>query len=143
MKTIKKISAESTYFIRREILRDGMNVSVSFEGDTDENTFHLGAFYNEELVGIATFMENTCDVLIGKQYQLRGMATLPKVRGLGFGSELLIKAVEVLRQKQVTHLWCNARKIAVPFYEKNGFEVMSDFFEIPEVGTHCKMGKIL
>ncbi len=82
---IKNISTQDTYEIRLIVLRKNIDLPYKFEGDNDKDTFHLGAFYQNELVGIATFMKNTIYSELEEQYQLRGMATLPKVRGKGAG----------------------------------------------------------
>lgn len=140
---IKKIRTEETYFIRKKILRKGTDKPCQFNGDFDDKTFHLGAYKQNKLVGIATFMKQSNNLLFGSQYQLRGMATLSEVRGLGFGNLLLETAFEKLKKKNVEYLWCNAREVAVKFYQKNGFEILGTSFEIEGIGTHFKMCKKL
>ena len=54
---IKQIETKDTYYIRNEILRPGKPVeSCYFDKDNDELTFHLGAFENDKLVSIASFL---------------------------------------------------------------------------------------
>ncbi len=36
-------------------------------------------------------------------------------------------------------VWCNARVVAVPFYAKQGWEIVSEVFDIPTVGPHRAM----
>lgn len=137
---VKKIPVEKTYPIRQEILRKGTNLPVIFDGDTAADTFHLGAFQSGTLVGIATLVRATFDVCTAeKQYQLRGMATLEKVRGQGAGKALLIEAVRQLKEKQIEVLWCNARVIAIDFYKKIGFKTVGEAFDVPQIGWHYKM----
>jgi hypothetical protein len=38
-----------------------------------------------------------------------------------------------------TRIWCNARTPARAFYERGGFRVASDEFELPEIGPHYVM----
>ena len=38
-----------------------------------------------------------------------------------------------------SYLWCNARLIAVPFYERMGLTAVGDLFEMPEIGPHYVM----
>ena len=91
-------------------------------------------------MGVATFVAVTSDLLPPvKQYQLRGMATLEKVRGQGAGKALIKKALHLLKEKEVFLLWCNARVIAADFYKKLGFKIVGDAFEVPQIGTHYKM----
>jgi GNAT superfamily N-acetyltransferase len=40
-------------------------------------------------------------------------------------------------------LWCNARLGAVGFYERLGWTVVSDVFDIPTVGPHRIMTSVL
>ncbi|MGB1042599.1 MAG: GNAT family N-acetyltransferase, partial [Tenacibaculum sp.] len=95
--------------------------------------------YKGELVGIATFMKNDFVLLKGKQYQLRGMATLKEARGKGLGKLLINEALVFLKSKKVDFLWCNAREAAVPFYKKLGFAIKGEAFLIEKVGFHFKM----
>lgn len=41
-----------------------------------------------------------------------------------------------LRSVHASYIWCNARTVAVGFYSRSGFEVISEEFEIPEAGPH-------
>ena len=40
-------------------------------------------------------------------------------------------------------VWCNARINAVAFYKKEGFKIIGDEFEIPDIGPHFLMAKNL
>ena len=143
MNSIKNISAKDTYSIRKEVLRKGIDLPFKFNGDLDKDTFHLGAYKDGFLVGVASFMKVNLDFFNGTQYQLRGMATLYKVRGLGFGKLLISEASNQLKQKGIAIIWCNAREVALKFYERNGFKIIGESFEIDKVGTHYKMYKKL
>ncbi|XRE42250.1 hypothetical protein ACIVBQ_000454 [Tenacibaculum discolor] len=136
---IKNISAQDTYEIRLAVLRKNIDLPYKFKEDELENTFHLGAFYNNKLVGIASFMQNRIDVVNGEQYQLRGMATLPEVRGMGAGRLLIDEAKRILKVKRIDVLWCNARKEAVGFYKSLNFVTIGEEFEVQKVGPHFKM----
>ena len=136
MVVIKKISADETYKIRLEILRNGMDLPVEFSGDFDKNTFHLGVFEDDVLKGVSSFLMNSNALFDKTQYQLRGMATLFEVRGKGYGKQMLLLAFDILKEKQIDILWCNARVVALSFYLKLGFVQQGDPFDIPEVGEH-------
>lgn len=139
MITIKIIPTEETYNLRKEVLRKNIDLPYKFNGDLDESTFHLGAFKENKLVGIVSFMKSSNDNIQGTQYQLRGMATLPEVRGEGFGNLLIEKGTEILQQKAIEFVWCNAREIALGFYQKNEFQIIGQSFDIEKVGVHYKM----
>ena len=140
---IKFISAEETYRIRKKILRKNIPLTEKTEGDFDKNTFHLGAFIDDKLVSVATFMQNDSQYFNGLQYRLRGMATLESFQGKGFGKKLIFKALEVLKERKATILWCNARVVALNFYKKLGFKTIGTEFDIPFIGPHYVMYKNL
>lgn len=136
---VNKISAKETYAIRLSVLRNGIDLPYKFINDFEDSTFHLGAYFNNELMSIATFVKSNYDELLGVQYQLRGMATLKEARGKGLGKLLINEALVFLKSKKVDFLWCNAREAAVPFYKKLGFAIKGEAFLIEKVGFHFKM----
>lgn len=141
---IKEVRLEEIIPLRHKILRTGKPISTCyFEEDKRKGTFHLGAFALNNLVGIATFTPHisTNDELIN--YQLRGMAVEKNQQGNGIGKEIILQAITVLREQKVKLLWCNAREDAKIFYQKMGFKVIGDSYEIPSVGIHYKMQKPL
>ena len=138
---VKKIKPEETYQIRLEVLRKNINLPYKFDGDLDENTFHLGVFIDGVLIAVSSFMESKHSNLKGGQYQLRGMATLNEFQGYGGGKLMMQKAFSLLSKLNIDYLWCNARVVAVKFYEKQGMEIMGDDFDIPLVGKHFVMFK--
>lgn len=146
---IQFISADQTYFLRHKILRPRQSFeAVKYAGDFSPTAFHVGAFINEQLVGIATFaseshwnVEKTHPAK--NPYRLRGMATDFDFHGQGVGAAVLHFSISTLRQKHCDLLWCNAREIAFPFYEKLGFHFIGDLFEIEDIGPHKVMYKPL
>jgi predicted GNAT family N-acyltransferase len=116
--------------------------SPYFSGDDHPETKHVGVFEAGECIGCATLLRNEWQGQLG--WQLRGMATRPDCRGRGVGGALLRFTERSLRaESDVVILWCNARQAAAPFYEKRGWEVVSDLFEIEDVGPHYKMVRSL
>ena len=140
---IKKITAKETYQIRLKILRKNIPLPYEFNGDLEENTFHLGAFKNNKLVIVSSFMKASNSNFKGSQYQLRGMAALIEYQGMGLGKLMLEEAFLILRKLKTNCLWCNARIISVKFYEKLGFQTFGEKFEIKDIGTHYVMFKYL
>ena len=56
---IKKINAEKTFQIRHPILRKGLPLdSCKFENDDDENSIHLCAIENNELIAVISGLPN-------------------------------------------------------------------------------------
>lgn len=140
---IKKISAEETFPIRLEVLRKNSPLPYQFNGDFDPETFHLGVFKNKHLIAVSSYMKVKKEDFKGKQYQLRGMATLEDFQGIGAGKLMVEEAIEILNAQKIDCLWCNARVVAVSFYEKNGFKTVGALFDIPHIGPHYLMVKDL
>ena len=140
---VKKITAKDTYEIRQEILRKGIDLPYMFDGDLDKETFHLGAFDENKLVAIATFMKSVNECFNSSQYQLRGMATIEIARGKGCGKMMITNAANYLKIKNVKVLWCNARVEALEFYTKIDFKVKGASFLVDKVGEHYAMYKEL
>ncbi|MDO9595684.1 MAG: GNAT family N-acetyltransferase [Lutibacter sp.] len=138
---IKEISAEETFPIRLEVLRKNIPLPYEFDGDFDKETIHLGAFKNDKLIAVSSFMKASNKNFEGNQYQLRGMATLKEYQGFGAGKLMLEKAAQILKEKNSQVLWCNARIAAVEFYKKQGFQTFGEKFEISYVGEHYVMLK--
>ena len=138
---VRFISAVDVLAVRNEVLRDGKlsPEECRFANDEAEGSFHLGYQIKDELACIASFHRQSLTEFKGNGYQLRGMATIEKYRGKGFGNQLLNFGMVYLRGQQVDYLWCNARKKALTFYLNSGFEIISTEFDVPGIGPHYKM----
>ncbi|MBK5193163.1 MAG: GNAT family N-acetyltransferase [Flavobacteriaceae bacterium] len=143
---IREIPASAVYSVRLTVLRPGRPLAECvFEGDTIGKTFHLGLFMDENLIGVASFMQNSNPLFKeAEQYQLRGMAVLSEFKGQGFGTSLLIEGQEKLKNL-VKHpfLWFNARDSAIEFYKKFGYQTIGEEFDVPGVCIHIVMFKQL
>ncbi len=138
---IQEISSEQTYPLRSEILRWGQVPPEKCGNPEDilDGSFHLGYFENNKLVGIASFHIEPMPDNPNKAYRLRGMAVAKSHQNKGIGKKLVQYAIELLKNKNVEYLWCNARTSAKYFYEKMNFETFSEEFEIPNIGPHYRM----
>ena len=142
---IKEIDAIETYSVRHPVLRKGRPISdCAFEGDNLNTTFHLGIYYANVLVGVATFLVNSnTSFLENPQYQLRGMAILENFQKKGYGEHLLKAGEHIVQSKNVSRIWFNAREIAVSFYQRLDYKIVGDVFHIPNIGNHYIMTKTL
>lgn len=124
--------------LRKAVLRAGMpDVSAEFPGDNDPRVRHFAAIHEGRAVGCLTLIPSTFE---GKAaWQLRGMAVDPAFQGAGLGHRLLVLAVTTMAQDAATVWWCNARVSAVGFYQKHGWKIVSEVYEIPPIGPHYKM----
>lgn len=140
------IPSQLTYPLRLEVLWQHKNSLDECKLDIDdlETTFHVGAYKNEEIVAIGTFLQQQNEKFEAtNQYRLRAMATSPKVRGENFGKQVIDFALEELKNRKVDLLWCDAREVALGFYEKMGFNVIGDFYDVPIIGKHKLMYKLI
>jgi ribosomal protein S18 acetylase RimI-like enzyme len=101
--------------------------------------FAAGVFEGDELVAAG---------LIGPEgqpgdWRVRGLATLPAFRGGGAGSAVLNALLEHARAGGGAAVWANVRTPARPLYERAGFSVISDEFELPRIGPHVVMRRAL
>jgi ribosomal protein S18 acetylase RimI-like enzyme len=131
--------------LRHEVLRQGKPISsCHFEGDNDLDTFHVGAFDDNKMIGCVSLMKKKHPKFHQNDiYQLRGMAVLKAYRHKKIGNRLLDFALQHLLKKNADLVWCNVRTSAVGFYQKNHFLINGDEFDIPDVGPHVLMYKIL
>jgi GNAT superfamily N-acetyltransferase len=145
MHAVRVISAEDVIAVRWPILRPGFaRETAIFPGDEDPETRHFGAFAGGELVGVASIYRAAfLEMPDLKSWQLRGMATLEAVRGKGHGVALLAAAEEYARRENGALVWCNARVTAAEFYRRHGWQISGGTFDIPTVGPHFRMFRLL
>lgn len=141
---LRTITAEETWPVRHPVLRKGRPLEdVYMEADEQESTFHLGVFFKETIVGVASFMDDAHPDFEGPQSRLRGMAVLPEFRKRGLAAALLVRGETLLRERRRTTLWFNARLVALNFYKEMGYDTVGTEFDIPLVGPHFVMKKNL
>lgn len=142
---IKEISTLETYPLRHRILRAGRPIEdCVLPGDDDPMTFHLAVFDGDRIVSIASFYKQEhADIPGSAHYQLRGMATDEEYRRRQLGSILLDKGMQIVKERGADVLWCNARSNVSKFYLSQGFIQIGKEFDIPTVGPHVRMYKLL
>lgn len=75
-------------------------------------------------------------------WRLRGMCTDTSYQSRGFGGKLLACAERAITKDSNLRLfWCNARVPALEFYQRHGWKVDSEEFDIPTAGPHRRMVK--
>jgi GNAT superfamily N-acetyltransferase len=147
---IRRVEVEKILDLRHRILRAGLPPeSARFDGDEAATTLHWAAFALDAsggpqgpAVGCLSLMLNSFQA--EPAWQLRGMAVDQPQQGRGLGRELLRRAeADAAAEGRAGLLWCNARVPAAGFYQKHGWAVVSEAFEIPTAGPHVKMSKKL
>lgn len=116
-----------------------------YPDDDFESTMHVGAFFNEVLVGVATFVREPHEEFLRAKtpFRLRGMATDIQFQGKGVGRQVLVFGTNELAKFRCDFLWCKAREIAFPFYERLDFMYFGELFDLPGIGPHKIMYKYL
>lgn len=142
---VRPIAASEVLGLRHQVLRPfDPPEKLVYAGDTVQDALHAGAFDGNSLVGIATVhREPTPGSTDSSHWRLRGMATVPEVRGRGHGRALLEACFDHIRTHGGRLLWCNARVPALGFYARMGFVAQGEEFEIMPIGPHYVMTRTL
>ena len=139
---VREIHATETRILRHKVLWPHLLSSEDCTIDIDEreDAIHLGAFVNGSLVGVCSLFEMETPKLRGnRMYRLRAMATDTTVRGTGVGRAIVEHALELIQSKGYDLLWCDARKVALGFYERMGFDRIDEWYEVRTIGPHQLM----
>jgi len=145
MPTIKQIPSQATFAVRQPVLRPGKSTDTCiFDGDDLPTTIHFGIYENEQILGVISVFQASHDFFNEeRQYQIRGMAVLENQQKKGLGDQLVQAAEQYVCQQNGKKIWFNARQIAVGFYNKMGYTVIGEPFNIGDIGAHFVMHKTL
>jgi predicted GNAT family N-acyltransferase len=125
--------------LRNAVLRAPLGMELSEEDVAGEHEhLHVGIFQGQQLMGciIAKPIE------AGRLAKIRQMVIASEAQGKGFGHRLLRDTESLLKARGFSEVELNARKTAIPFYEKQGYKGVGDFFD--RLGLpHLKMQKTL
>lgn len=139
---VECVSSELTRSIRHQVLwqhKASPDLCV-LDSDSAENAFHVGVSCRSELISVGSFFpQQHSKFSVSHAYRLRAMATMPNYHSKGSGRVLIEFALGVLRERKVDLLWCDARLSAVGFYERLGFSVNHEIYEVPLIGPHKLM----
>jgi ribosomal protein S18 acetylase RimI-like enzyme len=133
--------------VRHRVLRPHQpDPAVVLPGDDHPRALHVAARdASGAVVGAATaFPEGPpWDPELPAAWRLRGMATDAALQGRGVGRGVLDALLAGIVARGGALVWCNARTTAAGFYERAGFHVVGDVFEIPDLGPHARMARPL
>lgn len=137
---IRRVPADHILDLRHQVLRQGLpREAAEFEGDRDPTALHWAAFDGDQLIGCVTLHPSRWES--EPAWQLRGMAVADDYRKSGVGRELLQAVDSHVAGEAVHMLWCNARVPAATFYQRHGWQIVSEIFDIPTAGPHVRMIK--
>jgi ribosomal protein S18 acetylase RimI-like enzyme len=135
---VTPVALERTRALRRAILRPHQTLDQMAEHES-QDAFAVGAFEDGELIAVGFVMPD------GEPgaWRIRGMATVPAARGRGAGTAVLDALIAHASARGASRIWCNARLPARSLYERAGLGVVSERFELPEIGPHYVMERRL
>lgn len=111
--------------LRRQILRKPLGLEFSEdELAKEKDDILIGAFEDDQMLGccLLTEVEPT-------NIRLRQMAVVPGLQGKGMGRVLMQFAENIARDRCYKKITMHARKTAIGFYEKLGYEVSGEEFQ--------------
>ena len=122
--------------LRYKMLREPLGLHFTpAELEKDLHDLHFGLFLENEIAACLTL--TVCE---GRRMKMRQVATAATLHGKGYGRQLNEAAENFARSEGFKTMFCNARKTAVPFYQRLGYAVVSE--EFLEVGIpHFVMEK--
>lgn len=130
---VRAVEPAATRVLRQAVLRPHQTVD-DLAGHEPAGTYAVGAFDGDDaLVAVG---------LVGPDddgWRVRGMATAPEHRGNGAGGAVLRALLDHATAMGATRVWCTARIEARTLYERAGFAVASEEFELPQIGPHVVM----
>ncbi len=110
--------------LRMEILRKPLGLSFTPETlEKEKDDTLIGAFDEEKITACCILTKIDSTII-----QLRQMAVHPKMERNGLGASILAFAENIARDAGFRILIMHARKTAVGFYEKQGYEIHGDEF---------------
>jgi GNAT superfamily N-acetyltransferase len=138
---VRVLTLEEILPLRHAVLRAGKPLETArYANDNDPGVCHFGAFRDGELLAVGSlYIVEMPDRPGIAAVQVRGVATRPEARGTGLGTALMEAARDYAQKQGARILWCNARVSAAEFYRKLGFEIVSEEFQIPNIGPHYLM----
>ena len=143
--SLKIVKSEDLLNLRSKILRNNLEPNLCrFPGDKEINSFHLGAFNGNTLIGGVSVMKNECKKKeLPNCFQLRGLFVDKEFQHNGIGKTIVNFVENRLRDSGVNYLWMNARESAVLFYLKLNYSNSKISYIINEIGLHYLMYKKL
>jgi len=136
---IRQMPVAETRELRQAVLRPHESLEYLAEHEPDD-AFALGVFEEDRLIAVG-FIGRDGEVEAGepRAWRVRGMATLSEARGRGAGGAILAGLIDHAVENAATRVWCNARVSARAFYERGGLRVVSEVFDVAQIGPHLVM----
>jgi predicted GNAT family N-acyltransferase len=143
---LRGIQTAETYELRHTVLRPNQALAeCQYPLDNSEGACHMGYFVNGTLVGVGTIFREDVDGRTDRDvWRIRGMAVAQEWLGKGVGGKILTALIaHAAAQNPEGKIWCNGRATVRDFYTHFGFLQLGDAFELPHIGLHVVLVKIL
>lgn len=138
------VAAARVLPLRAAVLRPGRDASKAiFAGDDADDTLHVAILRSKPVSVASVIREHPDGLEPARQWRVRGMATVPELRGHGMGAVLLGALEQHARAHRGEVLWCFARPAARELYARAGLEETGEPFELGDIGPHVLMAKDL
>lgn len=138
------IPAYMTWPLRRQIILPHLkdDKDCQFTNDEETSTFHLGAFWENQLIGVGSFyaeIHESIPFVNSNPYHLRMLGIKEDYCRKGLGRKIIETAWTYLQLRGSELLWCQTPKKAAPFFLKMGFNYFGNEFVTPDRGTQHLM----
>lgn len=112
---------EDAFNVRKKVFVDEQNVPIELElDDFEDEATHVVLYDGETPVGAGRLR------LVDGFGKLERICVLSSYRGKGAGSIIMEKLEEIAQEKGVSNVKLNAQTQAEAFYQKLGYETISD-----------------
>ncbi len=142
--------------LRQQALRPGSPPEDSvFPGDDEALATHVAVRDGASVVAVGSLLPEAPPGWLttwpgvrppsgtGRWWRIRGMATADRWRNRGLGRAVLDLLLERAADAGGGALWCNARPAAVTLYRRAGFAEAGEIFEVPGIGPHRVMWRVV
>lgn len=132
--TIRPVPLAQVQPLRQAVLYPHRAVEdCAFAGDEAAGAVHLGAVRDDQLVGVASLLDEAPPdtASLRNALRVRSVAVHADCRGQGVGAALMAACQRHAARAGARGVWCNVRLSAVGFYERLGFEQVTEPFEKP------------
>lgn len=145
---VERVPVADTYPLRALVLRNGgppESARVPGDDHPEVATYAARDATGTVICCVGLFPEQCPDLADDPRrgWRIRGMATMPELRGRGVGSAVLAAALDHVRRAGGGLAWCNARTPARTLYERAGFQAIGEEWEDPEIGPHVRMWRVV
>lgn len=135
---VRAVPIAQTRALRQAVLRPHQTLEQLAEHEPPD-AYAVAAFDERQLVAVGFVVSEGGP----GAWRIRGMATAPHAQGRGAGTAVLEALIAHATAHGALRVWCNARTAARSLYERAGLHATSEQFELPEIGPHLVMERLL